>query len=67
MAKGEVKPGYIVHHKVLLTPMNITDPNVSLNPDNLYYVCKDCHEKEHSGGAVRSDVMFDENGRLIRK
>ena len=30
-------PGYIVHHKVWLTPENITDPDIALNPANFLY------------------------------
>ena len=31
------EPGYIVHHKVWLTPQNIDDPDVALNPANILY------------------------------
>ena len=37
----------IAHHKKPLTPMNITDPNVSLNTDNIELICFDCHNREH--------------------
>lgn len=40
-------PGYIIHHRVELTPDNISDPNVSLSFDNLMYVCHDCHNVIH--------------------
>ena len=39
--------GYIVHHKIWLTPANISDPYVALNPDNFEYLCKKCHDEEH--------------------
>ena len=39
LARGEIKPGYIVHHKVHLTPWNITDTSITLNWDNLEYLC----------------------------
>lgn len=52
------RPGYIVHHKILLTPWNISDPDVALNPTNLIYLCKECHEKEHHSG-------FDADGRPV--
>ena len=68
LARGEYTPGYIVHHKILLTPSNISDPSVSLNHDNLRYVCIDCHNREHMGsGALRDDVMFDEDGNVIKR
>lgn len=46
-ARGIYKPGYIVHHKEYITPGNISNPNITLNLDNLEYVCEDCHNKEH--------------------
>jgi hypothetical protein len=61
-------PGYIVHHKVLLTPSNINDPNTTLNHDKLEHVCVECHNREHMGyAAIRQDVMFDGEGNLIKK
>lgn len=47
LAKGLIVPGYIVHHKIELTPENVTDPAVSLSYDNLEYLCQECHNKEH--------------------
>lgn len=46
-ARGLIVPGYIVHHKIILTPDNINDPNVALNFDNLEYLCHACHDAEH--------------------
>ena len=61
------RPGWIVHHKVYLTPDNINDPNVSLNWDNLEYLCQDCHNREHHGNyPVRDGLMFDEQGNLMK-
>lgn len=66
--KGKYVPGYIVHHKILLTPNNIHDPMVSLNHEHLEYLCVDCHNEEHMGrGTLREDVMFDEDGNLIQR
>lgn len=36
------------HHRVTLTPENIRDKNVALNPAMVKIVCKKCHDKEHS-------------------
>ena len=41
------KPAEHVHHKIRLTPQNIRDPSISLNPDNLESLCEACHIKEH--------------------
>lgn len=68
LARGVYTPGWIVHHKVLLTPMNINDPAISLNHEHLEYVCQECHNREHYGSQpTREDVMFDENGDLVKR
>jgi 5-methylcytosine-specific restriction protein A len=67
--KGKITPGYILHHKILLTPNNINDPNVTLNHNNLYYVCKDCHEVEHHGESevIREGLEFDSEGNVVER
>ena len=62
--------GYIIHHKIELNESNINDPNITLNPDNLMYVCHDCHNFIHSkdvslGNFVRLPAIFDESGQLL--
>lgn len=59
--------GKILHHKIVLTPQNIINPLVTLSWDNLIFVCKDCHEAEHSNSVTRKDVMFDTHGNLIQR
>lgn len=61
------KPAEIAHHRKYLTPANITDPEISLNPKNLEALCMACHNAEHfgSGGAIAAGYSFDENGELI--
>ena len=39
--------GEELHHIIPLTPANINDFDVCLNPDNLKYLCKDCHFRAH--------------------
>ena len=62
-------PGYIVHHKIELTPDNINDPDIALGFGNLRYDCLQCHNEEHNGrkdcapGLVR--YRFDEQGELV--
>lgn len=64
-------PGEEVHHIIWLTPDNINDPNITLNPDNLQTVCRDCHHRLHERGkytrreTTQDGLMFDENGNLI--
>jgi 5-methylcytosine-specific restriction endonuclease McrA len=56
-----------VHHIVELTPDNINDPNVTLNPSNLMSLCGDCHKKRTKGRAdVEDGYCFDEQGNVVR-
>ena len=54
--------GYIVHHVKWITPDNINDPAITLNHENLEYVCQTCHSRieEKDRG-----YKFDEHGRVI--
>ena len=63
LRKGLVVPGEIVHHKIHLTPQNISDPNVALNPDNLELLCRDDHADEHA--RLKKRYVIDEDGRVI--
>lgn len=45
------KPGYIVDHIRELTPATVRDPQLSLNHDNLQYLCHDCHNAKTFGSA----------------
>lgn len=68
---GKYVPGEIVHHKVHLTPENISDPSVSLSFDNLELLCRECHALAHpeaypeAGGGCR--VEFDANGDVVER
>lgn len=58
----------IVHHKEYLTDTNFTNYDIALDENNLEGLCIDCHNKEHFTTSVtRNDVMFDEDGNLIKK
>ena len=52
-------PGYIVHHKVELTPENINDPNIALSFGNLKYDCHVCHQKENTGGTIHGLIEYE--------
>ena len=62
LAKGIITPAEIVHHKVQITPDNITDPTVTLNWNNLQCVCRECHASIHDRTNKRWKV--DELGRV---
>lgn len=59
------RPGYIVHHKVTLTPNNINDPDITLNFERLEYLCHDCHNREHGGAVTTEGLRFDSDGNLV--
>ena len=58
-----------VHHKIVLTPDNINDPDVTLSWHNLELLCFSCHQRETfvRMDLLRKDVMFDVNGDLIKR
>ena len=47
LANGKYVPAREVHHITELTPDNIHDPSISLNPANLICLCRDCHQQRH--------------------
>lgn len=70
-ANGIITAGVIVHHKIYLTPDNITDPLIATDFDNLELLCVDCHNKEHHRGKYygkKNNVKrfeVGENGEII--
>jgi 5-methylcytosine-specific restriction protein A len=56
-----------VHHKMELTPGNIDDIAVTLNPDNLISLCHRCHTKLTAGnnGDLREEYIFDDYGQVV--
>ena len=55
--------GQEVHHRQRVTVDNVGDASVSLNPENLELLCKDCHNKEHK--RFTKENQFDDEGNLI--
>ena len=72
-------PAEEVHHKIHLTPANIGDVSITLNPDNLICLCRSCHFDVHKADKARGirkanglsdcddEYEFDEQGMLVRK
>ena len=65
LAKGLIVPAEIVHHKIELTPMNVNDPSITLDWNNLQCVCRECHADAHDRRQRR--YRFDDLGRVITK
>lgn len=63
MKRGIIKPAEIVHHIIELTPDNISDPRITLNPSNLVSLCRECHSLRH--GARQRRYKVDEAGRVV--
>ncbi len=63
--RGKVTPAEEVHHINEITPENITDPNITLNPDNLVSLCRECHRRRHGSQTEPKRYTVDENGRVI--
>ena len=62
-------PGYIVDHKEELAPSNIHDPNVTLNHNNLQFLCLECHTRKtfkSDHESIREGLQFDANGNIIQ-
>ena len=63
------QPASTVHHKIHLTPANINDKHIALNPDNLELLCHSCHDAEHDRFQQRKPeprkIMFDKDGNVI--
>ena len=47
--KCKNKPGVELHHIEHLTPVNINDPDITINPENLMLLCKDCYSMGYGG------------------
>lgn len=61
LAKGIQRYGDTVHHKTFITPENISDPDITLNWDNLQLLCRDCHADIHRG---KKRYKADKEGRI---
>lgn len=62
-----------VHHIIRLTPQNISDPAVTINPDNLECLCRECHQAEHANDRngrepdFTDKYVFTADGLLVRR
>ena len=67
LENGIIKSGDIVHHIEHITPSNMNDPMITLNHDNLQFLCLECHNTVHGGNkkATREGITIDEEGNVI--
>lgn len=45
-------------HVQELTPENVHDPTIALNPDNVRLVCDDCHNRKHKRFGYNSKAVY---------
>ena len=65
LSKGIMKPAEIVHHKIELTPENISNPRITLAHKNLQAVCRECHAEIHGmTGQKKRRYMIAANGTV---
>lgn len=60
------QPGLEVHHIIHLTPDNVDDVSISINPKNLIYLCKECHNKEYGRFTSKTEYKFDCDGNVVK-
>lgn len=53
LAKGIIKQGQEVHHKIRLTISNINNPEITTAESNLELLCSECHQNEHKGNRTQ--------------
>lgn len=56
-------PAVICHHKKWLNDVNVHDPKVALDFDNLEALCQECHNAEH--GSRHDVAVFNDAGDLV--
>lgn len=67
LKRGRIVPAEIVHHKVPLTPTNISNPAIATDLGNLECVCRECHSRLHgfTTSCTRQGLAFDAYGNLV--
>lgn len=64
--RGKIVPGVIVHHIKHITQHNINDPEITLNPENLMLLCRDCHAEIH-GAEPEKRFFYTPDGQLMAR
>lgn len=67
LKKGLYTPAREVHHIIELTPDNITDPEIALNPDNLISLCRKCHYERHNTDSKKRYIIDEATGKVTPK
>ena len=67
LRRGIYKPGDIVHHRIEIDPININNPEVALNWNNLELLCRECHAEAHDSRKKSRRYIVGDNGEIIIK
>lgn len=68
LKKGLFVPAVIVHHKIHINEVNINNPNITLDHNNLEALCRDCHKQEHpefGGKKLKKRYIIGKNGEIF--
>ena len=57
LSKGLIEPAVHVHHRIHLTPENVSDPKISMDHSNLMALCEECHQEQHRTKRWRCDAL----------
>ena len=63
LKKGLYTPAEEVHHIIELSPETIDNPEISMNPENLICLCRECHHRRHNPQSWKR-YKVDEFGRV---
>lgn len=58
---GRYTPGVFVHHVIPLDMVNVYNPEIALNFENLELLCARCHAEEHSES--KKGIRYEVDGR----
>ena len=65
LARGLYSAGECVHHKIHLTPENLTNPSITLGFDNLELLCRNCHAEVHREKSFTRRFSVDASGTVF--
>lgn len=65
LKEGRITTGEEVHHIQELTPDNIGNPAITLNPANLVLLCHACHMKRHKSDNGKRYFVNQQSGEVV--
>ena len=65
LKQGRITTGEEVHHIQELTPDNIGNPAITLNPANLVLLCHACHMARHKSNKPQRYSVDQASGKIV--